>query len=83
MLFIHGDGDTYVPVKMVEQLYKVKPEPKELWIVPGATHAHSYKSAPKEYTKRLTSTGDSDTYLCRWKLYVPEDCVIEKKNLSV
>lgn len=35
------------------------------------------------HTKRLTSTGDSDTYLCRWKLYVPEDCVIEKKNLSV
>lgn len=30
------------------------------------------------HTKRLTSTGDSDTYLCRWKLYVPEDCVIEK-----
>lgn len=53
MLFIHGDGDTYVPVKMVEQLYKVKPEPKELWIVPGATHAHSYKSAPKEYTKQV------------------------------
>ena len=53
MLFIHGDEDTYVPVKMVEQLYKVKPEPKELWIVPGATHAHSYKSAPKEYTKHV------------------------------
>lgn len=30
------------------------------------------------HTKRLTSTGDSDTYLCRWKLYVPEDCVIDK-----
>ena len=35
------------------------------------------------HTKRLTSTGDSDTYLCRWKLYVPKDCVIEKKKLSI
>ena len=53
MLFIHGDGDTYVPVKMVEQLYNAKPEPKEKWIVPGAAHAQSYKTAPAEYTKRI------------------------------
>ncbi len=53
MLFIHGDQDTYVPVKMAEQLYKAKPEPKELWIVPGATHAQSYKVAPKEYTQKI------------------------------
>lgn len=35
------------------------------------------------HTKRLTSTGDSDTYLCRWKLYVPEDCLIEKEFISM
>lgn len=33
------------------------------------------------HTKHLTSTGDSDTYSCRWKLYVPKDC-ITKNNLE-
>lgn len=33
------------------------------------------------HTKLLTSTGDSDTYLCRWKLYVPKDC-ITKNNVE-
>ncbi len=53
MLFIHGDRDTYVPVNMAQQLYKAKPEPKEIWIVPGATHAQSYKTASADYTARV------------------------------
>ena len=27
------------------------------------------------HTKHLTTTGDSDTYVCRWKLYVPKSCI--------
>lgn len=53
MLFIHGDADTFVPTRMVYPLYEAKPEPKELWIVPGATHALSYKDYPQEYTERV------------------------------
>lgn len=53
MLFIHGDADTYVPTWMVYPLYEAKPEPKELWIVPGATHAMSYRDYPQEYTERV------------------------------
>lgn len=53
MFFIHGDADTYVPTRMVYPLYKAKSEPKELWIVPGATHAMSYKDYPQEYTERV------------------------------
>ena len=53
MLFIHGDADTYVPTTMVYELYKAKPEPKELWVVPGAEHDKSYETAPEEYTKRV------------------------------
>lgn len=34
-------------------LYEAKSEPKELWIVPGATHAMSYKDYPQEYTERV------------------------------
>lgn len=53
MLFIHGDADSYVPTKMVYELYEAKPEPKELWIVPGAAHDESYKINPDEYTERI------------------------------
>lgn len=53
MLFIHGDADTYVPTQMVYPLFENKPEPKELWIVPGATHAVSYQKYPEEYTRRI------------------------------
>lgn len=53
MLFIHGDADTYVPTWMVYKLYEAKPEPKELWIVPGATHAMSYKDDTKEYVIKV------------------------------
>ena len=41
MFFIHGDKDDYVPTWMVYQLYEAKPQPKELWVVPEADHAHS------------------------------------------
>lgn len=53
ILFIHGDKDTYVPTWMVYPLYEAKPEPKELWIVPGAAHAVSYKENKQEYTSRV------------------------------
>lgn len=53
MLFIHGDADTYVPVRMVYSLFEAKSEPKELWVVPGSTHAMSYKDYPQEYTARI------------------------------
>ena len=53
MLFTHGDQDAYVLTEMVYDLYKAKPEPKQLWIVPGAAHAVSYKENPKAYTEKV------------------------------
>lgn len=53
MFFIHGDADSYVPTQMVYSLYEAKPEPKELWVVPGATHAKSYLNNTGEYTTRV------------------------------
>lgn len=53
MFFIHGDQDTYVPTWMVYPLYEAKPEPKELWVVPGAIHAASYRDNREEYTARV------------------------------
>jgi len=53
MLFIHGDKDTYVPSRMVIPLYEAKPNPKEYWIVRGATHAQSYRNEPQAYTAKV------------------------------
>lgn len=53
MFFIHGDKDDFVPTEMVYQLYKAKPQPKVLWIVPETDHAHSYRNYPKEYTEKV------------------------------
>ena len=55
MLFIHGDADTYVPTEMVKKLYKVKPEPKELWVTSGVKHAQSYHDFPLEYRLKVKS----------------------------
>ena len=53
ILFIHGSADTYVPTKMVYTLFESKPEPKELWIVPGAKHALSFLENQKAYTDKV------------------------------
>ena len=53
MFFIHGDKDTFVPTEMVYRLYDAKPEPKALWVVPGADHAHSYKTHQAEITQKV------------------------------
>lgn len=55
MLFIHGDADDFVPTYMVRQLYAAKPGRKELWIVPDAAHAFSYRDRPGEYTRRVAA----------------------------
>ena len=53
MLFIHGDKDDYVQTWMVHELYEAKPQPKEIWVVPGADHATSYKLNKEEYTQKV------------------------------
>ena len=58
MLFIHGEKDDYVPTRMVYELYEAKPEPKELWVVPDADHATSYKLNKEEYTQKVKQFTD-------------------------
>ena len=53
MLFIHGDADDYVPTRMVYPLYEAKTGEKELWVVPEAKHAVSYRNNVEEYTNRV------------------------------
>ncbi len=49
ILFIHGDQDSFVPCKMVYQLYKNCASQKELLVVEGAGHANSIYHAPELY----------------------------------
>lgn len=58
MFFIHGEKDDYVPTWMVYKLYEAKPEPKELWVVPGADHARSYLLNREEYTEKVRQFTD-------------------------
>jgi fermentation-respiration switch protein FrsA (DUF1100 family) len=53
MLFIHGGSDTFVPTRIVRELYGAKPEPKALWVAPGSGHACSYRDHKAEYTQRV------------------------------
>lgn len=54
ILFIHGQNDTFVPTKMVEQLYeRCASSVKEMWIVPGAGHALSYFTDQAGYVERV------------------------------
>lgn len=51
ILFIHGMEDNYVPTYMGIALYEVKPEPKEIYLVPNARHAKSLATDPEKYMK--------------------------------
>ena len=53
MLFIHGEKDDFVPTAMVYPLYEAKPEPKELWIAPEASHARSYHFQTETYIQKV------------------------------
>ena len=71
MLFIHGDADDYVPTWMVYPLYEAKPGEKELWVVPGAAHALSYRDNRAEYTRRVGE------FVGR---YIPDDRIPEVRE---
>lgn len=53
MLFIHGEKDSYLPVEQSRRLYALAPQPKALWIAPGARHNQAVILHPEFYA-RLT-----------------------------
>lgn len=53
LLFIHGDRDQVIPVKMTTYLFTRAKEPKELWIVPGASHNGLRQEAGNDYDRRV------------------------------
>ena len=53
MLFCHGDNDTFVPTKMVYDVYNAKKDKKHLQLYEGSTHAESIWDHPEQYKKVL------------------------------
>ncbi|MEF9951602.1 MAG: alpha/beta hydrolase [Clostridium sp.] len=51
MLFIHGDKDDFVPLSMVDTLYKSHNGEKEMLIIEGAGHGKSSQVNPTLYFK--------------------------------
>jgi pimeloyl-ACP methyl ester carboxylesterase len=58
VLVMHGDRDIDVPVESAHLLFKTAREPKQLWIVPNATHRKIEEVVPEEYQRRLVQFFD-------------------------
>ena len=52
-LFITGSEDSDTPVPIMQRIVDATPDPKELWIVPRATHGSYAKTAPADYERTL------------------------------
>jgi len=55
VLVIHGDRDDLIPVGEGLDLYAAAPEPKELYLVPGAGHNDVSMVAGSAYARRIDS----------------------------
>jgi fermentation-respiration switch protein FrsA (DUF1100 family) len=55
VLVIHGKLDELIPVGEGLDLYAAAPEPKELYLVPGAGHNNVSMMAGSEYARRILS----------------------------
>ncbi|OLF54736.1 alpha/beta hydrolase [Pseudomonas chlororaphis] len=53
LLLVHGLDDRYVPARFSEQLFNAARQPKQLLLVPGATHNNSMRLAGERYRKAL------------------------------
>ncbi|HEY9625294.1 MAG TPA: alpha/beta fold hydrolase [Crinalium sp.] len=51
LLFIHGTADWDVPSDMSQTLYEAAPNPKEVWMVPGAGHNDVAETAGEQYAQ--------------------------------
>ena len=61
LFMIHGKRDSYIPREQAKTLFELAPEPKSLWIVPGAKHNQAAVVSPQEYAEK--TIGFFDHYL--------------------
>lgn len=55
VLYVHGEQDFDVPAKFSHRLFAATPEPKQLWIAPGAEHNDISSVQGDAYAKVLES----------------------------
>ncbi|MBW1992040.1 MAG: alpha/beta hydrolase [Deltaproteobacteria bacterium] len=53
VMVVHGTQDEIIPVDMGRRVFEAAPEPKELYLIPGAHHNDTYMVAGREYFARL------------------------------
>lgn len=53
LLLIHGTADTRVPVEQARSNFAAAHEPKELWLVPNATHVLAHRMLGAVYERRV------------------------------
>ncbi|WJY28270.1 alpha/beta hydrolase [Sporosarcina trichiuri] len=53
ILYIHGDSDTFVPLKNALELYNSTASSTELLVVEGANHGESYAKEPELYKEKV------------------------------
>lgn len=58
MLFIHAEGDSFVPFEMVHALYDAAPEPKEIYTIPEGDHICACFCDKEEYFRRVFAFAD-------------------------
>jgi len=55
VMVIHGENDEIIPVDMGKRVFAAAPEPKELYLIPGAHHNDTYMVGGEAYFERLKS----------------------------
>ena len=59
LLIIQGDRDEVIPPRLGQALFAAAPEPKSLWVIPGAGHNDIAETAGPQYRQRLAAFYDS------------------------
>lgn len=55
VLYVHGDQDFDVPTEMSQRLYDASPQPKRIWLAPGAGHNDVATVTADQYEKTIQS----------------------------
>jgi len=58
LLLIAGERDRHTLLSQSQRLFEAAPQPKVLWVVPGAAHVNFYRSSPAEYEQRILAFCD-------------------------